>query len=319
MSFFTVLLYGLLIILFILFILKLYPTFLYLYRKNEIVKSNPNLLTLPQEPFNYGIGQLDKFSDAFITFDWMKSLLKYNSPLVEVYVFFRPALITTDAEVVKTMTITKKFTKTDLVFKIFEELVGKGLASIDGDQWKFHRNLIMPVFIPQNIQKMYSQMVKHVKTYLDDWKIGKEFDNFISISSEISLILICSCGFGHDLEGLSELGHLFESLVDHYLPVIVGLSTVGTYYPLLPIPSTQKFHAIKRKIEGIINQIIEKRRNETVKRDSTELLTIMIQANDDEGKKFTNQELIDESLTFLFAGHDTTSTLVGKMNYNSYF
>lgn len=280
-----------------------------------MLKENPNLQNFNRLPLNYGLGQIKEFANEFETYGFVKSLGFLNSPFIECYLFFSPLLITSDADVVKWITITKKFTKTEVAFKMFEGLIGKGLPSIDGDQWKFHRNLIMPVFNPQNLQKMFKKMYKDVEDQIKDWKDEMAIENFISTSSEISLKIICSSGFGQDLDGLNDLAHLFEKLVDHYLPVIIGLSTIGTFYPSLPVPSTQRFKEIKKKIEGVINDIIEKRRNQGSKKEASELLTIMIQANDDEGKKFTNQELIDESLTFLFAGHDTTSATVSFALY----
>jgi cytochrome P450 len=88
----------------------------------------------------------------------------------------------------------------------------------------------------------------------------------------------------------------------------------GNSYLHLPIPSNNRFLENRKKITERVLKIIEKKRiNKNKEIIGKELLSLMMDAVDENGGTMDNQGLIDESLTFLFAGHDTTSGLLSFM------
>jgi len=62
-----------------------------------------------------------------------------------------------------------------------------------------------------------------------------------------------------------------------------------------------------RTLNGVVLALIQERRREG--RDHGDLLSMLIQARDEEtGEAMTEDDLCSEALTFLVAGHETTST-----------
>jgi cytochrome P450 len=101
--------------------------------------------------------------------------------------------------------------------------LGNGLVATEGDEWKFHRTLISPVFTPQNVSKMLEIMIRETKKYVDvEWKKLEKNGSFTikNASSEISKItlrIIAASAFGTcDDQFFDEMAHLWEDLVQDY-------------------------------------------------------------------------------------------------------
>jgi len=70
-----------------------------------------------------------------------------------------------------------------------------------------------------------------------------------------------------------------------------------------------------QEIDNFVKVLIEERTKESItSQESQDLLTLLIQARDGD-KKLSNQELKDLVLTFLIAGHETTSQLLSWILY----
>jgi hypothetical protein len=66
----------------------------------------------------------------------------------------------------------------------------------------------------------------------------------------------------------------------------------------------------QRKIDDLIYAEIEERRLQP-DANRTDILSLMMAARDENGQPMTNEELRDELMTLLFAGHETTATALG--------
>jgi cytochrome P450 len=73
----------------------------------------------------------------------------------------------------------------------------------------------------------------------------------------------------------------------------------------LPTPSMIQFRRAVRQLDDTVYGIIAaRRRNDT---DSGDLLSMLMQARDEDGGRMTDKQLRDEVMTFLLAGHETTA------------
>jgi len=87
---------------------------------------------------------------------------------------------------------------------------------------------------------------------------------------------------------------------------------VELYFPALqkdlgPQSSWGKFLRRRQRLHQLINDEIEERR-EQPDSSRTDILTLLMAARDEAGEPMTNEELRDELITILFAGHETTAT-----------
>src|SRR5205814_2487561 len=94
---------------------------------------------------------------------------------------------------------------------------------------------------------------------------------------------------GHALEAIMELNSDFRKLV--MTP------------PWLPTPRNIRAALATRKLNKIIYRIIEQRR--ASRRDTGDLLSMLLNAQDEDGSRMNDRQLRDEAITLFLAGHET--------------
>ena len=72
-----------------------------------------------------------------------------------------------------------------------------------------------------------------------------------------------------------------------------------------PTPDHFRFHRLARQIDEVVYRIIAERRASG--RDEGDLLSMLLQAQDDDGSQMTDSQLRDEVMTLFLAGHETTA------------
>jgi len=73
----------------------------------------------------------------------------------------------------------------------------------------------------------------------------------------------------------------------------------------VPLPSMLEFRRAVRQLDATVYQIIDRRRRNG--QDSGDLLSMLLEARDEDGSRMDDQQVRDEVLTFLLAGHETTA------------
>ena len=76
----------------------------------------------------------------------------------------------------------------------------------------------------------------------------------------------------------------------------------------LPFPSINKIKKAKENLDREIFKVIDKRLKENIKRD--DILGIMVDAKDEDGKQMSREQLYDEIFTVYMAGTDTSAKVM---------
>ncbi len=194
--------------------------------------------------------------------------------------------------------------------KLIKPLVGdNSLLLIDGATHQHQRRLLTPPFHGERM-KAYAQIITNItKQVISNWQLGQPFSVRDSMQ-EISLRVILQAVFGLcEGERLTKLRKLVASLLD-----LSGspLRSAVTFFPALQVDLGAwspwgKFLREREKIHQILYTEIQERRNNP---DSsrTDLLSLMMLAQDENGEGMTDIELRDELMTLLVAGHETTAS-----------
>ncbi len=193
---------------------------------------------------------------------------------------------------------------------ILKFLLGENsIVLLGGDLHKRQRQLLAPPFHGDRM-KTYAEAIREITQQVSDsWKIGKPF-NIRASMQEITLSVILRVVFGLD-EGprLEKLRHLLSSLLES-----IGSPVVSA---ILFFPSLQKdlgswslwgrFLRLQQQIDEMIYGLIQERRAES-NQNRQDILSLMMSARDEKGQAMTDEELHDELMTLLVAGHETTAT-----------
>ncbi|KAK6392109.1 hypothetical protein LTR65_003881 [Meristemomyces frigidus] len=193
-------------------------------------------------------------------------------------------------------------------------LTGTGLFTSDNEEhdWKLAHKLLMPVFGPLAIQKMFPQMLDITSQMLMKWQhFGeKELIDPVDAFTRLTLDTIALCAFDYRFNSFYRDG--MHPFVTAALGALVESGKRAGRLPVenkVRIWSKQKYDEQIQFCWKLCDEIVADRRAHP--RDVSDLLSVMLKASDPETGEMMSDELIRyEMMTFLIAGHDTTSGLL---------
>lgn len=183
------------------------------------------------------------------------------------------------------------------------------LILLDGDRHQRQRRLLTPPFHGDRM-RAYSQLMCDItKQVTTQWRIGEPFA-VRSFMQEITLRVILQAVFGlHEGARFEQLRQLLSSLLDS---IGSPLSSSLLFFPSLrqnwgPLSPWGRFLRQKQKINQLLYDEIRERR-EQGDFSGSDILTLLMSARDEAGQPMTDEELRDELMTLLMAGHETTAS-----------
>ncbi|WP_066424842.1 cytochrome P450 [Anabaena sp. 4-3] len=200
---------------------------------------------------------------------------------------------------------------------LFEGLLGKrSLISLSGAEHQRQRQLLMP---PLHGERMrgYSETINEVTAQvISQYAVGQPF-NIRTVSQAITLRVIMQAVFGLDKGVRAEK---LQQLLGEILETGSSLWRVAAlYFPALqrdfgPIKVWGEQQQLQQQADQLMYEEIQERR-EHPDASRTDILSLLMDARDTEGQPMTDQELRDELMTLLVAGHETTATAIAWAMY----
>ncbi|MBD2039518.1 cytochrome P450 [Microcoleus sp. FACHB-672] len=205
---------------------------------------------------------------------------------------------------------TKQFEAPGEANQVLQPLVGdQSMILLGGQRHRRHRQLLMPPFHGDRMRNYGQLIVDITNQAVNHWTQGETF-SARSVMQKITLRVILQAVFGlHEsprYEQLQELtGEMLEGLSSPFSSTFLFIRSwqrdLGAWSPW------GRFLRQKQQIDALLYAEIEERRQQG-DTSRTDILSLMMSARDEEGQPMTDEELRDELLTLLFAGHETTAT-----------
>ena len=199
-------------------------------------------------------------------------------------------------------------------------MLGDGLVTTEDPQWRRHRRIIQPVFSSRNVASFATDMDAAAQRAAARWN-GYQAIELTTEMSALTLDVVGRALFSVDLT--AEAPPLRRALA--------AGQWLGLLAALLPIPTGQASTRLVRRatqllgaggVQQQVEQLIARRLQPSVggrqgdsllarcERDEhspRDLLALLMAACDSDGSALSNQEIRDETATFLVAGHETTA------------
>jgi cytochrome P450 len=200
---------------------------------------------------------------------------------------------------------------------VFESLLGKrSVITISGAEHQRQRQLLLPPFHGERMRS-YSEIISDIsEKVISQYQIGQPF-NIRSVAQAITLRVIMQAVFGLD-EGprAEKLQNFLGEMLEKGSSV---LSVALLYFPALqrdfgPINFWGKQMRRQQNADKLIYEEIRERR-EQPDPSRTDILSLLMAARDEAGQPMTDEELRDELMTLLVAGHETTATAIAWAFY----
>jgi cytochrome P450 len=197
--------------------------------------------------------------------------------------------------------------------RVLQPLVGKNsVILLDEAVHLEQRKLLLPAFHGEKMARLSGLMAEVAEREVASWSEGEELElqpRMGSLTLEIILRTVFGLDPGPRLDALRS--RLAEMLAFGDRPIsIVPIDPDGRVAKLLSLtPPVAAFWRLQAEIDELIFELIDERRAETAERD--DVLTVLLGARHEDGSPMSAQELRDELLTMLVAGHETTATSLG--------
>ncbi|MGH2355004.1 MAG: cytochrome P450 [Chloroflexota bacterium] len=235
---------------------------------------------------------------------FLTSCARDYGDFVPLRIALRRAVLLSHPDLVEEVLVTQhqNFVKTPLLRRS-RRLLGHGLLLSEGDFWRRQRRLMQPAFHRQRIAGYGETMVRATERTLATWRDGEACDIHQDMMA-LTLEIVCRTLFGADISGEAAEVAAAMATAQERINARMG-SWLALLPDTFPTPGNLAFLRAAKRLDAIIDGIIEQRRAGA--EDTGDLLSMLLDARDDDGRGMTDQQLRDEVMTLFLAGHETTA------------
>src|SRR4051794_3429133 len=176
---------------------------------------------------------------------------------------------------------------------------------LDGDQHMRQRKLLLPPFHGERMQRHVETMAAAAREEIARWPEGEPFALHPGMQ-DVTLEVIMRVVFGEtdaDAPDLRRhLKHLLEMGTDPRAFARVALLGMDR------LQRSRFYRNMMDPVDEAIFAVIRRRRSEPDLDSREDVLSMLVGARHEDGKEMSDQELRDELMTLLVAGHETTAS-----------
>lgn len=199
------------------------------------------------------------------------------------------------------------YTKEHGSYKMLRRLFGNGLLTSEGSFWLRQRRLAQPAFHRERIAEMAACMCSAAQQTAAQWQSRAEAGGVVSMMEEMSQLTLKIVGvalFGAALsQRATAVGASWQVLNQQ---LVERFSRRRLLPPILPTRYDRQFRSARRTLLAVVDSIIAERRAHGG--ESSDLLAMFMSARDEDTREqMTDEQLRDEVITMMLAGHETTA------------
>lgn len=183
-------------------------------------------------------------------------------------------------------------------------VLGPGsVFALDGAEHRRRRRLLTPPFHGKSVKNYEKIFEEETLRESANWPEGQAFET-LEPMMRITLNAILRAVFGADGERLDDLRRIIPpwvTLGSRVVSVPTPKRTYGRYSPW------GRLARYRREYDAVINRLIDEVTADPGFDDRNDVLALLLRSTYEDGSVMTRQEIGDELLTLLAAGHETTA------------
>ena len=242
----------------------------------------------------------------------------YDQPIVLYRSFGLDTVFVMEPELIQTIMLDAidNFTKSPLYDDVLGAGGGEGLLIAEGEKWRWQRRLAAPIFRAEEVASYLPTFVANSETLLDRWAnaedgaiqpVGRDMTN-LTLESLLSILL------GSDL--IAEERKTVASESTAFLePTSWKIAYASLRLPRwMPHPGRTRMEQAARALRGVAERAIAKRRASG--NPGSDLMGRLMTAEEPgTGRIMPDSLIVDNLVTYLLAGHETTAKALGWTLY----
>lgn len=200
-----------------------------------------------------------------------------------------------------------RYDKNTDIYRRFKSVFKTGLVTSEGAHWMKQRKLIQPLLKPTFVKSLIPLMCESTANMAKVWATSAASGEPRMIAQDMSALTLevaGRCLFSNDFDGFGEDIIRWSEYINTYS----GLTPYPVVRsPWFPSPSNLKMRLILREFRTFVGSLYDQRMAKANKGD--DLFSLLIQARDDDSQNGMSREtLVNEVVTMIFGGHETSAT-----------
>lgn len=231
--------------------------------------------------------------------------LRDHGDLVRIRLGPKTAYAVNDPELVGRMLKSPEYIVGGPLWETLEVLLGKGVATSNGQVHRRQRRMMQPAFRPERIADYARVMAEEAQATVARWDHGSTVD----VSAEMfrTAVRIVS----RSLLEVDSIGEKADRISDSLHTVFEGLYrrmvlSVGPLYRV-PTPANRRFERALADLHALVDEIIAERRALGTGQEQ-DLLAELLRAHDETGEPLADQEIHDHVVSLVVAGAENVAS-----------
>lgn len=205
-------------------------------------------------------------------------------------------------------------------YELLRIVLGDGLLTSEGELWRRQRRLVQPMFAKRHLKHFTGHMTAATADALEGRPFGLlvdgETQDLNRAMMELTLDVVGRALFGADLTGetAARVGPAMDNVLRlgtrmaRRLPTYAAsmLPGMNLRRAIALNPESRRFQRSLQDLHRVIEEVLLERR--ALEYAGEDLLGLLLSARDEEtGEAMSGKQVGDELMTFMLAGHETTS------------
>lgn len=242
-----------------------------------------------------------EFAQQAIPFSY--KLKGLNPKSIRLRLAFKPFHFVFDPELTSMILKDNERFKKSFVYDYLAMVLGNGLLTAEGEEWKSNRRKMQPIFSPKGIESLFDSMNKKIKSeinLLEDQTDIYCLDYMRNMAAKVVIYSLFS-----EEKNANDLSDMINNLVNY---ANYRLKNPFSAPAWVPTSRNLRFKKELCRLQEFIQNIINQRKNASERTE--DFLTYLMEVEGEDGPYFTNQQLKDELITLYIAGQETTASVL---------
>jgi cytochrome P450 len=213
----------------------------------------------------------------------------------------RPHVLINHPELISRVLSSRSCTRSDESRKAMRSFLGDGLLTTEGPLHLRRRRMMAPTFHRERIRGYTELMCAETYADIAGWRPDEKRDlhkDMMRITFKIVTRALFSADRRDDAQEV-------EKALAVIMPWAILGAAMANVFPSLPVIYPLRAKAAIARLNRLVLEIVAQRRAEGG--DRGDLLSMLLATRDEDGSALTDEDICDEALTLIFAGHDTTA------------
>lgn len=242
---------------------------------------------------------------AFFRRKAMRNWIKRHGHVFEINVpFFGQSVIVSDPALVRSVCTASAEQLVNVQPNLSNWFGPGSIFALDGSRHRDRRRLLAPAFHGHSLKSHEKAIEEETLRESANWPEGKEF-RILEPMNRITLNVILRTLLGADEAELKELRKI--------IPPHMRLGQVMAFLPAPPFPTGRyspwgKLDEFGKAFDRIMFMLMDRAEADPGLGERTDVLALLLRSRSEDGIGMSRQDICDELLTLIVAGHETTAS-----------